>query len=478
MKIDKNIFDSLKNISTFCIARGLPAIINFFAITFYAHKLLPVEYGEYSLSLLWATFLATFIFSWLNMALLRFYEENKHQQEVFLYTIRQAFFILSFLFIILSLPLYFIIHRLLFFIIVLTIGQSFFQLCLQLVVSQVKPRSYAILSTLNSAVCLLCAYILLTYAHMGAIGVIISMAFANIVIVAKLYFDNWHFKQKYHFDLKLLIKSFLYGYPLSVSILIGIVLYGLNRVMLNFFCGKTSVGLFSLPYDIANQSVTLIFMSFQLYLYPLVLKILHADGEEMARQRLAENGRIFLVLIIPCLLILMFFPAQIAEVIARVQYRQAFTEILPIISVGAVLQGFKVFYYDLSFQISHKTLIQLYINGVIIGINFLLNLYFIPKFNYLGAAYVSVFTSLVGIILSYSFGKKYFHVPSLLSYKNLKFFAYAIVAGFSMYYIKNISNLFLMIGLTLITVLIYFFLIMLPWLGPWKSLRLNFKWSK
>ena len=455
---DKIIY-AIKKIGSFLFARGLPATINFFALSFYAHTLVPIEYGEYSLSLLCASFLSTLIFSWLNMALLRLYEEYKQEHESFLYTIRQTFLFLSFGLILISIPFYFLIHRLLFFIVILTIGQSLFQLCLQLLVSEAKPAQYAILSVFNAAIAVCLSYFFLEYTQLGVLGIIISITIANIIVVSKLYMSQWVFKVKYPFNLKLLSRTFFYGYPLSLSLLIGIILYGLNRFMLDFFWGKQSVGLFSLPYDIANQSVTLIFMALQLYFYPLVLKILHTEGEACAEAQLKKNSKGFLILIIPCLLFFVFFSHQLAQLVSSAPYRQAFTQVLPLITVSAVIQGFKAYYYDLAFQLSHQTKTQLYINTITILFNFLLNLFFISKFNYMGACYASVLTALLAVLLSYVMGKKHFSMPAILFFGNIRIFLCGAVLCLLFFYMRNIANIYLLGFLLLFCVGGYFTLI-------------------
>src|SRR5690349_16875122 len=149
--MEKNQDTDLRKIIAFFFARGMPAIINFFAMSFYAHHLLPAEYGNYSLSLVWSNFLSSLLFSWLNMSLLRFFEENKNSQEDFLYTLRNTFAILGSIFLVFCLSTYYFFHHIVIYIALLAIAQGFFQLCLQLLVSEVRPIKYAILSVLSAS---------------------------------------------------------------------------------------------------------------------------------------------------------------------------------------------------------------------------------------------------------------------------------------------------------------------------------------
>jgi O-antigen/teichoic acid export membrane protein len=93
------------------------------------------------------------------------------------------------------------------------------------------------------------------------------------------------------------------------------------------------------------------------------------------------------------------------------RFAPAARELLPLLALAQFLAGIKSYYFDLSFQMVRATGLQLITVAAGALVNVVLNLWLIPGFGLLGAAYATVAGYLAALIVSWGLGQTVLALP-------------------------------------------------------------------
>ncbi|WP_240775177.1 lipopolysaccharide biosynthesis protein [Pedobacter xixiisoli] len=237
------------------------------------------------------------------------------------------------------------------------------------------------------------------------------------------------------FDKGMFAKMLSYSWPILVANLSFIVNENLDKILLDKYSTETQVGIYGAVCKIA------IFMSifntaFRLGAEPFFFSY---AKEKNARNTYADILKYFVialailfVALVANIEILKYF---ISRDKAHVAEYWVGLPAVPYLLLGYVCLGI---YMNLSiwYRLSDQTRFGLYISvsGAIITI--VLNMVLIPKYSYMGSAWVSMIAYFVMMVLSYVLGQKYYPIP----YNLKKISAYLIgstLIVFSSFFIFN-----------------------------------------
>jgi O-antigen/teichoic acid export membrane protein len=246
-------------------------------------------------------------------------------------------------------------------------------------------------------------------------------------------------KLQFKFDKKLFATMYSYSWPILVANLSFIVNENLDKIVLKKL----------LPIDIADGEVGIygavckiaIFLSifitaFRLGAEPFFFS--HAKNEN-AKKTYATILHYFVIALaiifiglIANIDILKFFISRDAKHLA--EYWVGLPAI-PYLLFGYVCLGI---YMNLSvwYRLSDQTRFGLYISVVGAVITIVLNIVLIPRYSYMGSAWVSMLAYFVMMVLSYVLGQKYYPIP----YNLKRILAYLIISTtmvFSSFFIFN-----------------------------------------
>jgi len=73
------------------LAKAVPALVAFLALSLYTHLLAPDEYGLYTLIFTAAIFTHNTVFNWICMGTMRFWSSKRYSDEVFISSISMAY---------------------------------------------------------------------------------------------------------------------------------------------------------------------------------------------------------------------------------------------------------------------------------------------------------------------------------------------------------------------------------------------------
>ena len=430
----------IKNSIIYGLAKAIPALMAFTALSLYTHLLSPEEYGLYTLLLTGAAFIHNVIFSWLPAGTLRFWSNKEHGNTEFLSTIAIAYSrIILFLFI-LSLggvafywgdPEAKWIMNVFFLLIALalfTITQNIFS-------AKILPLKYAYL-TIGYSILSISFGGLLAYLGYGALGVITGVAVGTLLPALFMFKQTWSSFDKSTYNKDLLKKLLVYGLPIASASLLEELTKVSDRFMLAGLIDTSQAGLYAVGYDLSGSSILMIMAVINLAAYPVIINLLEEGKIKESNDYFHHYTILLLGISIPAVAGLNLVGPDLIYLLIDERFQASVIFLLPWITAAIFLMGLQVFYFDLAFQLGHHTIGIAKVGVVIATINIGLNYWLIPIMGIQGAAIATLTSFLLGSILSAVVGRKYYSLP--VPFKSfIKIIIATLVMTFCLWWIKD-----------------------------------------
>lgn len=178
-----------------------------------------------------------------------------------------------------------------------------------------------------------------------------------------------------------------YGLPLVPYYLTLAVFGTLDRFLINHFLGKEATGTYSAGYDMVQQTIGLLFIAINLAGLPALFRAFN-QAAPVWESRARQHAFLILGATVAPALTVTLYAREITTHLLGSAYTGA-SVILPLIAWSTVLAGLRGNYYDVSFQVSKRTVWQL--PAVLLGLalNVALGFILIPRMGLLGAAVAS-----------------------------------------------------------------------------------------
>lgn len=405
------------------LARGVPGLLNFLAIAIYTRLLSPSDYGIYALVVVWVGLVNVVCFQWIRLSLLRFFPANLNDPRRLLSTLLLAYTSVASLTGVAGVAVWFAVadeslRTLVLIAVPLVWVQAGFELSLELMRSQLNPLRYGMMAGVRAVIALGLGVLLITWGF-GAFGPLLAMLVGMLAAVVALGASLWRGARP---SLALLpdLKPLLsYGLPLTATFALGFVVSSSDRLLLAALVNNEAVGIYTAGYDLVSHVINLLLVTVNLAGYPLVVRALEQRGREAAREQLDRNGGLLLLIGIPVTLGFIVLAPQIVALMLGEAFRAGATQLVPWVALAVFMSCIRAFHFDLAFQLSEKTLYQVWINGGAALVNVALNLLLIPAFGLMGAAYATVVAYGVALALSMLLGRPLFAI-SLVTRDNLK----------------------------------------------------------
>jgi O-antigen/teichoic acid export membrane protein len=409
------IRDFLKDSIVYGLSNLFSRGIFFFMIPFYTKLLNPAEYGSLDLITIFASIINLSITLEISQGLARFYTtEVIYDRKVIYASTAFSFTFLSYLiFFILSIILERNISKFI-------IGQKSegytFKLTLLYICAnglfyliqnqfrwELKSIKYALISLLMSIVTVVTSLYFTFNLHMGLNGILIGMLIGNVSgILLGIYWLRSTFTIKMEFNA--LRKMLKFSSPLVISsVAVWICLY-IDRIMINHYLTINDVGVYAVGYRISSI-VGVAMIGFQGALTPLIYKNLQNPNTPT---QLAKIFRLFLF----CALIIFFTLSLFAKDILSLLTTKSYIGAEPVIVflIPAILLS-NMYIFAPGISIKNKTyyLILVNIGGALL--NFVLNIFLIPKYGILGASFATMLGYLLIFVIQMYISEKLYPVP-------------------------------------------------------------------
>lgn len=242
-------------------------------------------------------------------------------------------------------------------------------------------------------------------------------------------------KVQFKFDSALFKNMLSYSWPVLIANLSFIINENLDKILLDRYTTEAQVGIYGAVCKLAIF-LSIFNMAFRLGAEPFFFSYAKNENAKVTYAKILEYFVIALSILFVALTanieILKYFISRDKAHLA--EYWVGLPAV-PYLLVGYVCLGI---YMNLSiwYRLSDQTRFGLYISLIGAVITIVFNMILIPKYSYMGSAWVSMATYGTMMIISYILGQKYYPIP----YNLKKILAYLIVSTiivFSSFFIFN-----------------------------------------
>jgi len=210
--------------------------------------------------------------------------------------------------------------------------------------------------------------------------------FFSIYIIKKI--GTWSF------NLKHLKYSLVFGLPIIVHLLSGLILNSFDQIMINKMVGSHETGLYSFAYKV-GMLFQMVIMGLNQAWVPIFYEKLRNDKYK----ELEDTARKFAYMVSGAALLITILGPILITILAPETYSEALS-LVPIIIVGFIFQYFYFMYINYAFY-AKKTSMIATITLIVGLINIGLNYWLIPIFGYAAAAWTTLITYALFFIMQY-----------------------------------------------------------------------------
>lgn len=447
-----------KHTFIYLLAKAIPGIMAFIALSLYTHLLSPEEYGLYTLIFTAAMFASNVIFFWLPAGTLRFWAKQEFSKINFISTLTNTYLGIYLVLILIVLLTAFFLWGTDNYIwivctLILTIATSIYTLSQYLMSAQIHPIKYAKLSISYSILAVLFGYIAARMGF-GAVGIILGISAGFVVPTLFTKISFWQNYNVHSFEPKLFKKLAVYGLPLASVILLEEVTKVADRFMLASLQNKAEAGLYAVGYDLSGNSILLLMSAINLAAYPVIIKLLDTEGTQAALEYFHKYALLLFGIAIPAVFGLIIVGPNLIHLLIGEEYQHAVIFLLPWIAIALFMMGVQSTYFDLAFQLGNYTIGIVKLSITIALINISLNYFLIPSMGMKGAAIATLTSFILGAILSAIVGRKYFAVPIPIR-DLMKIVSAALFMSLCLWWFKDMRGWFWLVGQLLIGIASY-----------------------
>lgn len=408
----KSILRLTKQSAIYGLGHVLSKAIVILLLPLHTNFVTPLEYGVATQLLVFLGIMGIIYSYGLNTALLQFFilEKDPNQRKKYFSTAFLSTLITSVLLSIALFSIKFYITRLLFdteqfaFLINLSIGILIFDalilLAKNILRAEERAVSYVIFSVLNVLINYSLNYILVVRLSLGVRGIYWANLLASgltlmlFLPLVKNYFTPTVSRE-------LLIRMLKFGLPFLPSTLAIFVIDSIDRMFITRYLGLEATGIYGAGYKLALV-IKLFTNAFQFAWIPFFIS--------MAKQEKAKEvfARILTYFTLACSLVFLLFCMYMDQII-RVRIfgypvmgkeYWAGAQIVPVVILAYICYGWHLNFLVGVF-LKEKTHYLAYITGLSAIINILGNVWLIPRFRLMGAAYATLLSYFSMMVLLY-----------------------------------------------------------------------------
>lgn len=225
--------------------------------------------------------------------------------------------------------------------------------------------------------------------HLGFSWVVSSLLFYMILSFCLVYFwSRKYIKISFKFDFsywKIFLKE---SYPLGIAALITFAYFKMDTIILSVLKSSSDVGIYNAAYKVI-ENITFFPSMIVGLIFPIISQSIVSDFERF-RDISDKTFKVFLVLVVPLIIGTLFLSEGIIGLIGGA----GFSESANVLRILIFALAF-IFFGNLLNSILIAGSLQkklMFVLGLAAFLNVISNLVLIPKFSYIGAAGVSVFT--------------------------------------------------------------------------------------
>lgn len=282
----------------------------------------------------------------------------------------------------------------------ITLGMAVYELFSQYFIARLTPMHYGVANILRSVLSFVTTMVLILigydYKSLFA-GLLIGYSAAIIYSLSKL---EWNVPARFHKSELMTIAA--YSLPLTVTAGLNFILGYINRFMIDYYGNKSDTGLFTFGYDFSEQTLGVLMAIASTSALPISMKLFSESGvcnELISHMR--KSLWLLLSITLPLVCLLIGLMNDYSTVLFGEKFQSLHPLLIPIAAFSVIILGIKSYYLDQVFYFFKKTKTQTAIVAIAAIVNVLLNMIFIPRYGYIGAAYATLFSYSSATFITY-----------------------------------------------------------------------------
>lgn len=317
------------------------------------------------------------------------------------------------------------------------------------------------LAEVVSRAVLLAGIIITKEMNFGLTGILITTVVSGAISFLLHYLFALKFATiKFEFDLSLWKKIIGRSWPLAITIVLNLIYLRADTLLLSLYKSSETVGLYGAAYKIIDVLTTLPFMFAGLVL-PILTASWAENNRDYFKKALQKSFDFMAIVAIPLVIGAQFLGKPIMTFVAGADFAVS-GDILKILifAVAAIFLG-TMFSHAVIAIDRQKKMIGFYVFTSISAL--IAYLYLIPKYSYVGAAAVTIYSEvMIAIFSAYCIFKYTRFFPSLRT--SLKSLFASIVMGafiyfFSEYAQGSLSSLLIILGAASVIYFVFLYII-------------------
>lgn len=396
----------------YLLAKLVPVLASFISLAAYTRWLGTEDYGIYTTLAVLVSSLHGFLFGWLNIGAMRFWDAEGVSAQAMQ---RLMGFVVVAMTVMMGIvaagyvlwsgkPDIALVFACLF-------GSTVFYESLQRVnvVTQRASRYVALelvrtLVTLGSGL----ALVWLGYSWRGVgagviLGMLVALCFADGVM------DYWRVRWR-DVDQAVLRKILRYGLPLSLSAVLLDVIYTSDRLLLSALVGVAAAGKYAVAYNIPHQVIFMLSSSLNLAAYPMIVRALENEGQAAAEEKFRQYLLVSVGLLLPAVLGLVGISRSFIPLLMGQAFVDSSIRLWPWVGAAVLGHSLYAFYIFMSFQIAQRSAEAVKVVALGALANIPLNVLLIPRFGLEGAVAGSALSYLLCVVYGYFRGDARFRI--------------------------------------------------------------------
>jgi O-antigen/teichoic acid export membrane protein len=409
--------DFLKDLIKYIPSKVIPGILGVILIPVMTRLFEPNEYGNYVIVITTVSVLSIIGFDWIGPSITRFYAEYQRDAKgsllfngtVIRLSISSIIVIglTSFIIILFCKPMFKenLYYYLNVGLVIFCVGVAFNAMSSILYVAR-RVKLYSFFSVWRQSGCVLIGILMVATWKLGVGGLLWGSVIGIVVmlpILFKLSVKQFRIK---NYSKGLGNAMMGYGFPLIATNLAAWALALSDRFIIGHFRGSYEVGLYSISYSIADNSIKLIESLIVLASAPIVMEIWETRGVEDTRLFIHDMTKYYLIITLPATIGLIMLSEPLVKVLTTSGFHRGYV-IMPMVAASVFVLGLQRS-FQLGLLFYKKTSLIMYILILSGVINVMLNLLLVPKYGFVAAGYNILFSYLCFMIMMIYVSRKYF----------------------------------------------------------------------
>lgn len=385
------------------MGRVLPGVLNLVALALYTRLLSPADFGRYMLVIAGVVASNVVAFYWLRVAAVRQLPDDELRRSKYVGALYATYVRVALLVIVTAGLMAWMgppsLRSMITLGALVLLSQSWFELNLDLQLASLNAGAYAALAISRAALGVGLGAFLATRGY-GPTGVLLGAAVGYAIPAVPASLANWHLGMVLNPDTETVRHIMRFGLPLAAAVSVGLFSNGIDRFLLGGLAGTEAVGQYGAAADLTFQTSMALMMVVSLSALPLAARALEADGPSASARQLERQGVILVAIGLPACAGLAVLAPLIAATLLGDSFRHAAGRLIPVIAIGTLFAGVRMFFFDIGLQVANATKRQFYISLVGAILSLALNLWLIPTLGVTGAAYAMLTTFLATCVMS------------------------------------------------------------------------------